>query len=210
MLWWCKFDATALCVGRSCIATARNLRVLCRLWTGKLSGEGRRYIQQWAPFSKGQKFVLYFKPLNREIKYQSRSSVLWNCCGRILTEDGGSMVIRNICILPQHYIASQPRRNRPEDGDSMDLWSVGPTTSLHDVTTQKNSTWRWRQHGHLKRRYPITTLTGFITQKSSTWSWRQHGPLKRWSCHNTTRRHNPEDLDLKMEPAWISETFVLP
>jgi hypothetical protein len=30
------------------------------------------------------------------------------------------------------------------------------------------------------------------------WRWRQHGPLKRLvSYHKTTRRHNPEDLDLK-------------
>jgi len=28
------------------------------------------------------------------------------------------------------------------------------------------------------------------------------------SYHNTTRRHNPEDLDLKMEAAWTSETLV--
>jgi hypothetical protein len=25
-------------------------------------------------------------------------------------EDGGSMVLRNVCILPQHYTASQPWR----------------------------------------------------------------------------------------------------
>jgi hypothetical protein len=28
------------------------------------------------------------------------------------------------------------------------------------------------------------------------------------SHHNATRRHNPEDLDLKMEAAWTSETLV--
>jgi hypothetical protein len=28
------------------------------------------------------------------------------------------------------------------------------------------------------------------------------------SYHNTTRRHNPEDFDLKMEAAWTSETLV--
>jgi hypothetical protein len=28
------------------------------------------------------------------------------------------------------------------------------------------------------------------------------------SYHNTTRRQNPEELDLKMEAAWSSETLV--
>jgi hypothetical protein len=28
------------------------------------------------------------------------------------------------------------------------------------------------------------------------------------SYHNTTRRYNPEDLDLKIEAAWTSETLV--
>jgi hypothetical protein len=28
------------------------------------------------------------------------------------------------------------------------------------------------------------------------------------SYHNTTRRHNPEDFDMKMEAAWTSETLV--
>jgi hypothetical protein len=28
------------------------------------------------------------------------------------------------------------------------------------------------------------------------------------SYHNTTRRHKPEDLDLKMEAAWTCETLV--
>jgi hypothetical protein len=28
------------------------------------------------------------------------------------------------------------------------------------------------------------------------------------SYHNTTRGHNPEDLDLKMEAVWTSETLL--
>jgi hypothetical protein len=28
--------------------------------------------------------------------------------------------------------------------------------------------------------------------------------------HNTTLRHNPEEIDLKMETAWTSEALVLP
>jgi hypothetical protein len=58
-------------------------------------------------------------------------------------EDGGSIVFRNIGILPQYHTALQPRRHRheslskpqslhPADGGSMDFRNVG-----HDVTTQK-------------------------------------------------------------------------
>jgi len=34
--------------------------------------------------------------------------------------------------------------------------------------------------------------------------------LRNVSCHNTTRRHNPENYDftLKMETAWTSETLI--
>jgi len=66
-------------------------------------------------------------------------------------------------VLPQHYTASQPRRPRSEDGGSMDLWNVCPTITLHDVTTQKTSIWRFRQHGPLKRWYPTTTIHGVTT-----------------------------------------------
>jgi hypothetical protein len=51
-------------------------------------------------------------------------------------ENGGSMDLRNVGILPQHYIASQQRRIRleslskphslhPEDGGSIVLRNVG-------------------------------------------------------------------------------------
>jgi hypothetical protein len=59
------------------------------------------------------------------------------------------------------------------------------STPLHGVTTQKISTWRWRQHGPLKRWCPTTTLHGVTTEKISTWRWSQHGILKRW-CPTTT------------------------
>jgi hypothetical protein len=36
------------------------------------------------------------------------------CCLHLYPECGGSMVLRNAGILPQHYNASQPRRTRTE------------------------------------------------------------------------------------------------
>jgi hypothetical protein len=38
--------------------------------------------------------------------------------------------------------------------------------------------------------------------------WRQHGTLKRWypTTTNTTRRHNPEDLDLKYY--WPQNSYI--
>jgi len=48
-------------------------------------------------------------------------------------EDGGSMVLRNVGILPQKYTASKPRW--PEDGSSMILRNVGIKTSLYGVIT---------------------------------------------------------------------------
>jgi hypothetical protein len=67
-------------------------------------------------------------------------------------EDGGSMDLWNVDILPQHYTASQPRRWRQHG--PLKRWYT--TTTLHGVTTQKmeavrtsetlasyhNTTWR--------------------------------------------------------------------
>jgi len=62
------------------------------------------------------------------------------------------------------------------------------TTKLHIVTTQNTSTWRRKQHGPMKRWYPTITLHGVTTQKTSTWRWSQRGPLKRW--YPTTTLHD--------------------
>jgi hypothetical protein len=48
-------------------------------------------------------------------------------------EDGGSEVLRNVHVLPQHYTASQPRRWRQRSPPKRSC----PTTTLHSVTTQK-------------------------------------------------------------------------
>jgi len=49
------------------------------------------------------------------VKFQVE--VLWI----VTPEDGGSMVLRNDGILPQHYTASQPRRPRLESKSVVDL-----------------------------------------------------------------------------------------
>jgi hypothetical protein len=101
-----------------------------------------------------------------------------------LPEDGGSKILRNVGIIPHHYMSSQPR----EDGDSKVLREIWyPVITLHGVTTQ----WRWRQQGPPKHWCPTTSLHGVTTH----WGWRQWGlPKRRYS--NTTLRHNPEDIDL--------------
>jgi hypothetical protein len=61
-------------------------------------------------------------------------------------EDGGSMVLRNVGILPQHHTASQPRNFdlnhhrkslkalRPEDGGSMVHRNVGVLSRLYTAS----------------------------------------------------------------------------
>jgi hypothetical protein len=49
-----------------------------------------------------------------------------------------------------------------------------PPSPLHRLL------WRWRQHGTPKRRYPTTTLHGVTTQKNSTWkTWPPWKPLNQ-------------------------------
>jgi len=55
-----------------------------------------------------------------------------NIAQRHNPEDGGSMDLWNVGILPQHYTASQPRRWRQYG--PLKRWY--PTTTLHRVTTQ--------------------------------------------------------------------------
>jgi hypothetical protein len=69
-----------------------------------------------------------------------------------------------------------------------------PSISLHGVRTQ----WRWRQHWPPKLWYPTTTQHCVRTQKmEGAWTYEM-----LMSYHNTTRRHSPEDLDLKGHDSW--------
>jgi len=77
------------------------------------------------------------------------------------------------------------------------------------------SPWRWKQHGRVKRWYPITSIQKTSTPKwlndwpsavkwlpliptTSPWRWRYHRRVKRWYSNHITRRHNSEDLEFKM------------
>jgi hypothetical protein len=95
-------------------------------------------------------------------------------------EDGSSMDLWNVGILPQHYAASQPRRPWLE-----------------------SSPWRGRQHWPPKRWYPTTTLHGVTTQ-NSTWiilkveaAWNSKTVVPQ---HKITQTHNPEELEYS--PPW--------
>jgi hypothetical protein len=139
-----------------------------------------------------------------EAALTSETSVSYhNTIWRHNPEYGGSMDLWNVGILPQHYMASKPRRWRQHGP----LKRRYPTTTLYSVTTQKmeaaltsetsvsyqhymaSQPRIWRQHVPLKRRYPTTTLYGVINQKTSIGSsptWKSPKSVCsaniNWSC----------------------------
>jgi hypothetical protein len=69
------------------------------------------------------------------------------CCLNLQGDVGGIMVLKNVGILPQHYMVSQPRRPQPEykvefiflsgsinDGHGH-YWSTKSQTAFHDLKT---------------------------------------------------------------------------
>jgi hypothetical protein len=74
-------------------------------------------------------------------------------------EDGGSMELWNVGILPQHYTMSQSRRWRQHG--LLKRWY--PTTILRGITTQKTSTWNITAVKHSKLAYAYTGMDVFST-----------------------------------------------
>jgi hypothetical protein len=70
--------------------------------------------------------------LKMEAAWSSETSVSYHNAAR--SEDGGSMELRNVGILPQNYTVWRWRQH-----GAPKRWY--PTTTLHGVTTWNNSTW---------------------------------------------------------------------
>jgi len=59
------------------------------------------------------------------------------CCLHDQGEDGASKILRNFCILPQHYTASQPRRTR------LDLHNIDDKIIIKIITDKdRKKTWK--------------------------------------------------------------------
>jgi hypothetical protein len=125
---------------------------------------------------------------HRHLKYWYPTTALHNVTTQ-RTEDGGSIDLWNVGILPQYYTMSQPRSLKMEAARTSET-----LVSYYNITRHNPEDWRWRQHGPLKCWYPTTTLHDVTTQKTE-----DGGSMDLWNfgiLYNTTQRHNPEDLNL--------------
>jgi len=89
------------------------------------------------------------------------------------SEDGGSMDLRNVGNLSQHYTMSQPRIHhqvKVKAGWTSETMVSYYITRRHNP---ENLRWRWREHGTPKGWYP-TTLHGVTTQKNSNFYRREN------------------------------------
>jgi hypothetical protein len=113
-------------------------------------------------------------------------------------QDGGSMDLWNVGILPHHYTGSRPRRLKKEAA-----WTS--ETSISYITTGGHNPedWRRRQHGPLKRRYPITSLHGAPTQKT-----KGGGSMDLWNVGILPHYYTGSRPRRLKEAAWTSETSI--
>jgi hypothetical protein len=141
-------------------------------------------------------------------------------------EDAGGKVLWSVCILPQHYTASRLRKPRFESSSpwkpqishcniyyselnianitlkmaaasSSERWY--PSTSLHDVTTQKTAIWNisggykfWSSGSHSSR-YQLSMLGDSMRLRSKWTSPHPHFiPSLHHTCDSSKSRHQAE------------------
>jgi hypothetical protein len=84
----------------------RRISKVCLKDTGKVPNSESSSVQRQEIWRvKVFKAEVFLMPCNVAVEYQS-------------PEDGGSMVLRNVGILPQHYVASQAKKPRLESSPS--------------------------------------------------------------------------------------------
>jgi hypothetical protein len=116
----------------------RNVGILPQLFTALQS---RRWRQHCLPKRRYPTTALHgITTQKMEATWPSETSVSYHKISRHYNpEDGGSMVFRNVGILPQYLSALQHRRWR-QHGLPKRRYS---TTALHGITTQKmEAAWR--------------------------------------------------------------------
>jgi len=101
-----------------------------------------------------------------------------------LPVDGGRMVLRNFCILPHHYMASQHNES------GITTWRYNPV-KMEAVWSSETSV-----------SYHITTWRHY-TMKAAARSSETLVPY-----HNTTRHHNTQDYAVENLKSYMRENIL--